>query len=426
MKIISLGEKVRREAFWIKDYLFGSYVRNNYDDIDYILSRNDNFEERKSRYLDNILKHAISTTAFYRDISFSLDAFPVIDKSTIIDNYNQMISQSIWKEKTTIRMTSGSTGTPLKVMQDTRKRKRVHAELKYFGDKCGYLSHEKMAYLKVWNTGKKNVITSYLQNIFCYEISNLDNNSIGFILDDMKEKGIKVILSYASTLDAIARFVDQENHINLSVHSIIGISESLSEPTRISLSKAFKHAKIVSRYSNNENGILAQDTGANTDFLINDASYFIEILDINSDKRFPFGEIGRIVVTDLFNYALPIIRYDTGDIGSMVENDRGQVFLNQLFGRKVDTLFNTSGKMISPHAITNIMWGKFWIKQYQLIQKSKTDYLLILNVEANVKTENLDSQLRQILGYDANIMYESVDVIPVLSSGKRRSIISEL
>lgn len=421
------GELLRRNCYWLKDKILGGQIKNHYNDIRNILNKNTILSKTENSHLNEILSHANKTTLFYKNYSCSsLSNFPVIDKSIIKNNYSQIASQSPWQKNTVVKMTSGSTGTPLSVIQDRRKRNRVYAELKFFGDLCGYNSHKKMAYLKVWNLGKKRNLTSFLQNIYCYEISNLSDSDISSILEDLYKKKIRVILSYASTLDIISRYASEIGHKNPYIDTIIGISETLNKTTREHLAKTFNSAKIVSRYSNNENGILAQDSGINTSFLFNSASYHIEILDFNSNSPLPNGEIGRIVVTDLFNYALPIIRYDTGDVGSISQNSNGQILIDQLFGRKVDIITNTKGEIISPHTITNLMWGKSWLDQYQFVQKSKDKYILRINSKKINNFSDIDSKLKTILGNNAEIFYDIVDEIPVLSSGKRKYILSEI
>lgn len=64
------------------------------------------------------------------------------------------------------------------------------------------------------------------------------------------------------------------------------------------------------------------------------------------------GEAGRIVITDLFNYAFPLIRYDTGDIGVMeYGNDDELPRLKEIYGRERDCVYNTVGELISQVAI---------------------------------------------------------------------------
>ena len=89
----------------------------------------------------------------------------------------------------------------------------------------------------------------------------------------------------------------------------------LFDNTRMSLEQAF-HCKCVSRYANEENGFLGQDYTKNNIFIPNRANYYIEILKLDSEESAELNEVGRIVVTDLYNYAMPMIRYDTGDFGA--------------------------------------------------------------------------------------------------------------
>ena len=125
--------------------------------------------------------------------------------------------------------------------------------------------------------------------------------------------------SYASALEEVCKYLDNSSTSgsikNLRAASIMAQSEALTNETRERLQKYF-NCTPCSRYSNLENGIIAQQTLHDNDlFLINRASYFEEILKMDSDIPVKPNELGRIVVTDLFNYAMPFIRYDTGDIG---------------------------------------------------------------------------------------------------------------
>src|SRR5690606_32006614 len=111
------------------------------------------------------------------------------------------------------------------------------------------------------------------------------------------------------------------------------------------LVKGYMKCNIISQYGNEENGILAQESEIKDKshiFYLNHASYFFEILKFNEDKKVDFGEPGRIVLTDLFNYAFPMIRYDTGDIGIMREaneDSNGYPVLTKLYGRRIDLIF---------------------------------------------------------------------------------------
>jgi hypothetical protein len=126
-----------------------------------------------------------------------------------------------------------------------------------------------------------------------------------------------------------------------NVSAIIAMSEGISENSKKKI-KRFFGKQPVSRYSNVENGILAQQSIDGSDeFEINWASYHIEILDVKNNEVLTYGKPGRIVITDLFNYAMPMIRYDTGDIGIMdYSKDGKRLVLKSVEGRKMDMVFD--------------------------------------------------------------------------------------
>jgi len=185
---------------------------------------------------------------------------------------------------------------------------------------------------------------------------------------------------------------------------------------------------ILSRYSSEEIGIIAHQTLRAPDkFTINHASYEIEILNFENDKPVEPGEFGRIVVTDLFNYAMPIIRYDTGDIAQKSLNTEGVMGFEQIEGRKMDLIYDTSGNIISSF----VVYTKFYkyyqlIKQYQFIQQDKTIYEIKLNLhDTTFKHEaSLIEDVKTDFGKDAEIIITYVNEIPPLSSGKRRKVVN--
>ena len=135
----------------------------------------------------------------------------------------------------------------------------------------------------------------------------------------MSKKGRAVVLGYGSTYTAIKDYAirkEIERFSGVNLKGCISGSDMLFDETREVISKVFGGIPVVSRYSNEENGVIGQDEGNNNVFTINEAGYIVEICD-DVGRRLPEGTLGRIVVTDLFNYAMPMIRYDTGDMGAI-------------------------------------------------------------------------------------------------------------
>ena len=140
------------------------------------------------------------------------------------------------------------------------------------------------------------------------------------------------------------------------------------------------------------------------------------------------GRSGRIVVTDLYNEAMPLIRYDTGDIGLLNEhlvNGKPTPMLEKIEGRKMDMVFDSNGHLVSSFTITNGMWKYTELTQYQFIQTSKTSYLFKLNIDTPfTRATELITDFKEIFGLDALIEIEYVDEIPLLNSGKRKKVMN--
>lgn len=155
----------------------------------------------------------------------------------------------------------------------------------------------------------------------------------------------------------------------------------------------------------------------------------MEILDIEKDVPVEDGVVGRIVVTDLYNKAMPIIRYDTGDLGAISHHSRcgekGKV-LTSVEGRRIDCIYSTTGNMLSPITVINTMWEFKDILQYQFIQHNTKEYEIKINCHSAIydREEYLVRALKDIVGQDALINVSYVKEIPMLASGKRKCVIN--
>src|SRR5690606_15745986 len=168
------------------------------------------------------------------------------------------------------------------------------------------------------SVNRKSKRQALMENIEQVDVTQLSDANLKRLIQSFKsESSHFAILSYASALDAICKYLD-ENEPDFRTDkckSVLAMSESLTDYTKNTIKKYFG-VFAISRYSNVENGMIAQRPviGSN-EFIINRASYIVEIIDENSDHILSEGLTGRIVVTDLYNKALPMLRYDTGDIG---------------------------------------------------------------------------------------------------------------
>lgn len=420
-------EALRNNVFWLVDALNGFSVKKHVSDIDFHIkhyhsTRAINIREQAVK---NLLSHAIQSTSFYNDkgLNLNLQEFPVVNKNSIQSNLPAFKSKYFEGKKTFQSATSGSTGVPFVVDKDLNKKRRSLADTIYFGNLAQYKLGYKLLYLRIWDDYlRKSKFETWKLNLKAINVVGLDQDKVAQLISEIEnQKGNLAWIGYASGFELLCKILDQMKHepINSNVKSIIAISETLNDYTKERMSHYFK-VPTLSRYSNWENGIIAQQTNhSGSDFVINSGSFFVEILKPDEDTTVNNGETGRIVVTDLFNYAMPLIRYDTGDIGA-INTFASPPVLTSIAGRKSDIIYNTKGEIVSSLIMGGII--KYpGIIQAQLIQTSATHYILKLNSIDNFnKKAHLIKELKSYLGEDAEITVEQVNEIPILQSGKRK------
>lgn len=393
----------------------------------------------RQQMLTDLLQHAVKNTLFYRNMkSLELKDYPVVNKSILQEHYDEIFIPEVdnpWQcgGKYHIQRTSGSTGTPFAVPFDSRKRERRLAELKYFGKIVGFKSHDKLVQLRIWTKWQsKTHGQSFWENIVPFDISNLNDANLEMLCKTIRNVRAKCLRGYASSFDLLARYVG-EHHLKLpSVKIIIAGSETLFDSTRELVEKNLG-CSIISQYANEENGILAQERVGDDEhrFFLNESGYFFEVLKFDSDEPAEYGELGRLVITDLFNYAFPIIRYDNGDNCVMKLDEKTQSpYISKLYGRRLDMIYNTQGEPIFPMALSRILKNYEMLRQWQFIQLTSDHYVLKLAVNNEyglMKTlsDEILAQLKKLLGNDSYISIEYVNDIPVLNSGKRKSVVNQ-
>ena len=429
-----------RKRYWLKDFLVGQPMWKAYKEVMYI-SNIDNIdiaEKLRRKRLFSFMDFATSNVLFYSSYKGKkLHEFPVINKQIIRTQYDKFLTPIDkipgQKGNVHIQKTSGSTGTPFEVYQDTVCRIRRIATIKAENEAIGFHSFEPMMHLRAashyWGSGE---IMSYNPdlNIYYVDNANLNNEKLNIIVNTIISKRIKVICGYMTTLDTITSFA-VKNNIEFPHHPFfISVGEILLEPLRFRIINRL-HCHVISQYGNEENGIFGSSPidGVGTNIILNRANCFVEILKIDSDEPVEKGEIGRVVVTDFSNYAMPMIRYDVGDLASIgaVSSDGTILSLENLTGRKTDLIFKTNGEPLDLwNSIPSEIYNNSNIRQWQFIQNGEKSYLfrLCLYEEKPEFINFTKIELKKILGDDAIIEVECVNEIPVLSSGKRKVVIN--
>ena len=141
-----------------------------------------------------------------------------------------------------------------------------------------------------------------------------------------------------------------------------------------------------------------------------------------------------VTVTNLHNYAMPLIRYQMGDMGRPTDREptcgRGLPLMDVIEGRSADVITTPSGKLLHGEFFTHLFYKLDGVRQFQVVQETR-DRLTIKIEPMNTFDKDeairfLADTIRQFGDPAFEMTFEVVDRIPVSSSGKFRFTISRV
>lgn len=382
-------------------------------------------------YLNDILTYAVTFSEYYKPYQKfkSLNDFPIVNKEILKAHWNEIaVKQYENCTDNCVKYTSGSTGTPFKMVMDRYKHCRWIAGNKVFRANVGVRSHEKTVFIS--ETVKDKHIPAERQerdNVFYLDCRYFDQESFYKLLCYLMENNIKTMTSLASLLDRLAKYIldGQAPCWKGDFLAVFSVSETLKESTRKIISEYFS-CPVYVLYANEENGVLAVEDGSKMGCLANTADFHLEVLSMNGDTPAEDGEIGRLVITDYFNKAFPVIRYENGDLVSKKTMSDGKVYITEIAGRKADALYTTDRRMVHYFNSISFLEPYMDIRQFQLIQEDYHNFTWVLNTENHSYEQMIVQECRKLFGEDSNWKFEYVEEIPKLRSGKYRMTVCKI
>ena len=230
------------------------------------------------------------------------------------------------------------------------------------------------------------------------------------------------LLTFPSALGALAYYCLQNNITVPSLRQARVISEVLTADTRRVVREAWG-IEIADCYSASEMGYLALQCPDHEHFHIQSEVVYLEILR-DDGSHCEAGETGRVVVTDLHNFAMPLIRYEIGDyaeLGPACSCGRGLPVINRVLGRVRNMLRLPDGSEVWPFVGGSTYAELPAIRQFQIGQKSSELLEMRLVTQRPLTTEE-EIKLREIvlkrLGHHFEITLSYHDSIPRSAGGK--------
>lgn len=412
------------------------------------------YQEQKLRQL---IVHAYHHIPFYRELFEKnnlrpediqaiedLPKLPTIDKKTVRENFYFFLSNNHDKRNIQKMRTSGSTGEPFMVFGDKRQLELRWAATQrslewtgwWFGNRQVRLWHKYLGMRPLEVV--KEIFDAFLTRrrfIPAYEIT--DANLQRYVHKIMRFKPI-LLDGYAESFNFLARYLKLTNafefYQGFKPKGIMTSAQTLPEESRKIIEEIFG-CQVLDKYGAREfGGGIAYQCGQTQGYHVVAECNVVEI--IKDGQPAKPGEIGEVVITELNNYALPLIRYKIGDLAVKVPDNyqcpcgRGLPLIGSIVGRMQSIVVGTSHQYI-PGTFFNRVFFKHdsAVRQYQIVQE-RFGELLIKLVKANLFTDDVLKEIlkdiKEHMGDDLNIEVEFVNEIPLGRTGKRQHCISYL
>ncbi len=384
-------------------------------------------------------------TALFRDCSFDpgelssvsdLERLPLLTRDTLRTNSASMVSTQP-RRGLFENGTGGSTGSPVQFFQDDLyhawwKANRIRTR-RWFdfdrGDRIAYLWGANQD-IPDWSRRARLVVALKREKwLNTFKVTPERMEAFARVL--VRWRPLHIV-GYSSGLEEFARFVRESGIKGIRPRSIESSAEKLWPEQRELIEEVFG-APVYDVYGSREMGFIAAECPGRAMHVLAD----MRVLQIVDDRGNPMtpGETGRIVVTDLTNYAMPLIRYEIGDLG--VERSgsgepcpcgRTLPRLERVVGRSHEMIRTPAGGIHSEF-FSRLFYHFPGVRKFQVRQVAPDEVVIDIVRGGGFDPGRLEAVRERIAGHTDGVLrtqFRMVDAIEPTNSGKRRFVVSEI
>ena len=393
--------------------------------------------------LKTIVEHAHSHSPFYQrrfaEYGFdpariqSLDDLrhaPILEKLDIAHHGQLILATNYPRSHLVASLTGGTTGNPFVFYRDRSCHSRRHALTHLANEQLGWRIGDPTAVL--WNAhsdfeGRPTFRRRLRRVLECspvmFDASVLTENRLQQWLTHLIHSKTEVLYGYAQSIVKLARYSLAVSRSPDALRIVVTTAEPLYPNDRRDIEKAF-HCRVYNRYASREHGPMAQEFST-TDMHYYSNSIFLEIDE--SPEAY-----GSLLVTDLWNFAFPLIRYRIGDVceerPELPDSSGNLPRLGSFSGRETDFLIAADGSLVSGMTAHDmfVTGGLPLHLMHQLqFEQDRPRHVIVRVVPAaewpkEEAEEKLSRFVKTMIGDSIDVTISHVDSIPRSSSGKYR------
>lgn len=232
--------------------------------------------------------------------------------------------------------TSGSTGTPLTEYISNNHWIIEQGVIWRHWSWAGYRFRDKMAIVRSYTPKNGRLIKmDKIRNFRYYSPFHLSEDNIKMYLEDMVKEKVKFLRGYPSSIKPLAQYVLKNKCKIPKLKGILTASEILPDTDRRIIESAF-NCKIFNHYGLAEAIVMMGDCERHEGLHNYDEYGYLELLDTETPN------IKKIIGTNLNNYAMPLLRYETNDLAEIKKSKcscgRSSMIIHNVIGRSNSTI----------------------------------------------------------------------------------------
>ena len=363
-----------------------------------------------------------------------LQKLPVLTKETIKKNQKDFIPNNLNDQKYINASTGGSTGHPLQyrisIEDDLLDVVLFYVnceQARYrMGDKTAVFAGSQLVPSTKSHLIKK--IKGWVINTKYFSSFDMSDRYLDNVVGSLNKFKPAFLRGYASSMFLLAKHISDKNlELKFEVKGVFTSSEVLFDYQRTLIEEVFA-CKVFNQYSLNDGGASIFECEKHNGLHIDMFRSIVEVVD-EEGKQLNTGT-GHILATSLHNYAMPFIRYDTGDMGMLSDKKcdcgREMPLLEKIVGRTTDYLKFSNGAIVGSPVLTTV-FREFDVVQYQVVQKDSNTILLNI-IKGPSYSKDDEVKIRDIFYAHVgsiNINFNYVNKIEMTRTGKWKFIINE-
>ncbi len=415
-------------------------------------SNRDQLDEIQAQKLQRLIQHAYNHVPLYRsrmdekgihptDVALSSDVsrLPLLNKADVREHLYFDLFSRHHREGDLLKITtSGSTGEPFTTYGD-----RYQLEMRFastlralewtgwrFGDRQARLWHQTLGMTRS-QIVRERIDAWFMRRLFipAFEISP---ENIGDFVERIRSHRPLLIDGYAESLNFLARYVESGSNPGFHPKAVMSSAQALPYGTRRAIEDGFG-AKVFDKYGSREFSGIAYQCESSHDHHVMDESYLVEVL-VDERPARP-GETGEVVITDLNNFSVPLIRYRIGDLAVAVDNStkcacgRSSRRIGEIAGRTQAIVHCKDGTWIPGTFFAHFFKDyEDVIRQFQIVQEMAGAFDIRVVLAEDASAELVPPVLERLRDYvgETQIGVEFVDEIPLVRTGKRSPVVSNV